>query len=457
MIFLNPDSYQGHRFPSIGMLYMAAALRREGLPVEYVDPNYDRDWRTKLDRAAPGREWVGISANILTIKPALELSRYVREKYPDKKIIMGGPYPSVKYEDLIPGHSDFVAVGESEETVVELLRGRPPAEVAGLAWRENGGVKFNGRRPLIENLDALAFPAWDLGEVSKYRLEHTKRNPILPVITSRGCPYCCIFCASRVIFETRIRYRNLDAVVEEIDVNVKKHGAREIHIWDDNFTLKRSRVMDFCERLMKKNLRGVVFSIPAGIKPDAGDYEMFLAMKRAGFYAVCVAVETGDQEIMSKLGKKVRVDREREVIAAARRAGIVVNGFFMLGLPFDTEETMRRNIDFACSLPLHQVMFFVTIPFPGTELYDIVKREGRFLFHNEMELYEDGYFLGRASYEMPGFDAGTLERMFRLATRRFYFRPKTILDLLLHRLYRPEQIFYLARKFFRVVFKGRQF
>ena len=156
-------------------------------------------------------------------------------------------------------------------------------------------------------------------------------------------------------------------------------------------------------------------------------------------------------------GKKVRVEREHEVVAAARRAGIIVNGFFMLGLPYDTEETMRKNIEHACSLPLHQVMFFVTIPFPGTEMYDIVKKEGRFLYHDERNLYEDGYFLGRASYEMPGFDAATLERMFKLATRRFYFRPKVILSLLPRRIFRPDQIFYLIRKFFRVMFRGRQF
>lgn len=457
MILINPDCYQGYRFPSIGLLYLSSTLMKAGLSVEYIDPNYDPAWMEKLEKAIPQHDWIGITANILSIKPALELSQMIRSRFPGKKIVMGGPYPSIKYEELVPAHADAVAVGEAEQTCLELASGKPLSQIAGLAYWEDGAFKFNGRRPIAENIDLIPPPAWELGNPQLYRLEHTKGNPVMPVISSRGCPYNCIFCASDVIFENRIRYRDIDLVLDEIDINIRKHGAKEVHLWDDNFTLKRSRVMEFCEKLQKKNYRGISFMIPSGIKPDIGDYEMFREMKKAGFYAICIAVESGDQEIMNKLGKKVRVEKVHGVIAAARTAGILMNGFFMLGLPFDTEESMRRNIDHACSLPLHQAMFFVTIPFPGTELYDIVEKEGKFLFHDEMKLYEEGYFLGRASCEMPGFNAETLERMFRLANRKFYFRPRVLLALFFKRMHSPAHIIYLVRKWFRVLFRGRQF
>lgn len=458
MIFVNPDCFEGYRFPSIGMLYIAALMMRRGLPVEYIDANYETGWKERLERAAPAHEWIGLTANVLSIGPSIAVADYIREKFPRHKIIMGGPYPSVRYSELIPNHADACAVGEAEETCIELAAGRPLSEIAGLAYAENGGARFNGRRPLIEDLDALPFPAWQLGHVRKYRLEHTKRNPVLPTITSRGCPFNCIFCASDVIFGNRIRYRSAGCVLEEIDELIYRHGAREVHLWDDNFTLKRSRVIEVCEGIIKRKYRGASFMIPSGIKPDVGDYEMFRVMKRAGFYAICIAVETGDREIMSRLGKKVDVTKVREVIASARRAGILLNGFFMLGLPYDTEETMLRNVEHARSLPLHQAMFFVTIPFPGTELHDIVEKEGRFLYHNERNLYENGYFLGRATYEMPGrFDAAALERVFKIANRRFYFRPLTLITLFFKRVHTPRHLYYLMLKFMRVVFRGRQF
>jgi anaerobic magnesium-protoporphyrin IX monomethyl ester cyclase len=458
MIFINPDCFEGYRFPSIGMLYIAALLRERGMAVEYIDANYQPDWKERLERAAPEHEWIGITANVLSIGPALGIAEHIRSKYPNSKIILGGPYPTVRYAELIPGQADAAAIGESEETCVELASGRPLSEIAGLAFAENGCVRFNGRRPLIEDLDYIPFPAWDMGDVKKYKLAHTKHNPVMPIVTSRGCPFDCIFCASDLIFENRIRYRSADNVLAEIDELVHLHGGREIHVWDDNFTLKKSRAVEICEGIIKRKYRGVSFMIPSGIKPDSGDYEMFRVMKRAGFYAICIAVETGDQEIMNRLGKKVDVAKVRGTIAAARRAGILTNGFFMLGLPYDTEETMLRNIEHARSLPLHQAMFFVTIPFPGTELHDMVEREGRFLYHNERNLYENGYFLGRATYEMPGrFDAAALERAFKLANRRFYYRPLTLATLLVKRLHSPRHFFYLVLKFMRVVFRGRQF
>ncbi len=457
MIFINPDCFHIYRFPSMGMMYIASHLAARGRRVKYVDPNFDRNWCDTLDAEVDKHEWVGITANVLSIMPAMEMVKYVREKYPEKKIIMGGPYPAINREEILDEYADAVAFGEAETTCAELEAGTELKDIKGLAWRDNGAAHINEARPLHEDLDALAFPDWSMGHVDRYVIDHSKRNPVLPLLTSRGCPFNCIFCASDVTFGNRIRYRSIDNVTAEVEELVGKHGGREIHIWDDNFTLRRKRVMEFCEALMKLKLRGISFKVPAGIKPDIGDYEMFRAMKRAGFYSVCVAVETGDQEIMKKLGKKVRVDKVKDVVAAARRAGLLVNGFFMLGLPFDTEETMRRNIDHACALPLHEANFFITVPFPGTELYDIVREEGKFLFHNEQNLYEDGYLLGRATCEMPGFDAETVERMFKLANRRFYFRPLVIVALIFKRIYSPMHFFVMVRNAFRILFRGRKF
>lgn len=347
-------------------------------------------------------------------------------------------------------------IGEGEETVRELLSGAPPESIEGLAYG-NGKVIANARRPLIPDLDSIPFPAWDLGEVRRYRLAHTRHNPNLPLMTSRGCPFNCIFCGSAIIHMNRVRYRSPDNVVAEIDELYHRHGAREIHVWDDNFTLNSERATEISEKIAEKKFRGLLFAIVSGIKPDAGDEKLFRAMARAGFYWVCIAFETGDQEIMNRLGKKVNVSKVRDTVRAVKRAGIYATGFFMLGLPYDNRETMERTIDFACGLPINQAVFFITIPFPGTELYEIAKREGKFLYHKDGALWERGYFLGRACYEMPGFDAALLERMYRRAYRRFHLRPAQILRIVSGRLRRPIDLWYLVKKGLYVIFRGRQF
>ncbi len=457
MIFINPDCFQGYRYPSIGMLYLAAALERAGRQPVYIDQNYDADWAESLSAAARDHEWVGITANILSIRPALRVAEHVRARHPGLKIAMGGPYPTVRYERLLPVYADAVFVGESEETIVDFFTGADLADIKGIAWHDGEKVVFNGRRPLIENIDDIPMPAWHLGDTGKYWLTHAKRNPVLPVITSRGCPFDCVFCSSDLTFGNRIRYRSLDRVLEEMDELIYTHGAREIQFWDDNITLKKERAEELFDRIADRKYRGVSMMIPSGIKPDTGDYRLFSKMRRAGMYSVCIAVESGDPEIMEKLGKKVDVTRVPDVIRSARRAGLIMNGFFMLGLPFDTEETMKRNIEYACSLPLHQAMFFITIPFPGTWLYDFVKENGRLLYEDEMDLCDSGYFLGKASYELPHLGADSVEQMFRLANRRFYMRPVVLLTLVLRKSYSPRHLMNFAIKWFKVLFRGRQF
>jgi radical SAM superfamily enzyme YgiQ (UPF0313 family) len=169
-------------------------------------------------------------------------------------------------------------------------------------------------------------------------------------------------------------------------------------------------------------------------------------------------VESGSQEVLNQCGKKVNLERVPDVIRAARRAGILTNGFFMIGLPFDTRETMEQTIAFARALPLHQALFFMTIPFPGTDLFNIVKERGKFLYHTDDDLYEKGYFQGRASYEMPGqFDAALIESMYKKAYRMFFMSPGRLISLVFKRIRSPKDIFYLAYKGLRVIFLGRQF
>ncbi|MEW5945680.1 MAG: radical SAM protein [bacterium] len=466
MIFINPFAYYSYRSPSIGMLYIAAWLRRNESPASYLDCNYRRNWDSLLKTRLKEHTTAGITANVLTIAPALHVARRIRENSPSTRIVMGGPYPSVEYEKLVPEFADVVVIGEGEETALELAKETPLENVRGIAYSDSGpgagdrapgnpGFKVNPPRSLIRDLDGLPFPAWDMGDVKKYYVPHTRRPPVLPMITSRGCPFHCIYCGSNIIHKGRLRYRSVENVIAEVDEVYHRYGVREIHFWDDNFTLPPARAMEICDRIAERRYRDLHLAVPAGIRPDIGNDELFQKMARAGFYKVAVAVETGDQEIMDKIGKKIDLSKVKDTILAIRRAGIYTSGFFMLGLPFDTVKTMEKTIAFACSLPLNQAQFFLTVPFPGTELHAMVKREGRFIYQVDGRFWNKGYFLGKASYEMPGFSAATLERMYRLAYRRFFLRPSQILRVAPGRMRSPRDLFYVSIKALSVILKGR--
>jgi anaerobic magnesium-protoporphyrin IX monomethyl ester cyclase len=293
--------------------------------------------------------------------------------------------------------------------------------------------------------------------VEKIRLPHTRGNPTLSIMTSRGCPHHCIFCSTSVVMRRKARFYSIERVVDEMEYLVRC-GAREIHFWDDNLVYDTRRTAELCEGILKRNLGRIPLASVSGVRPDIGDVELFRLMRRAGFYFLCMAFETGDQEVMRKLGKPTDLSKAKSTAMAARRAGITVNGFFMIGLPFDTEETMNRTVEFACSLPIDLALFFITIPFPGTRLYDMVVERGRFVYHRDDGMWEKGFFLGRATYDMPGqFDAATVERIYRTATRRFFLRPGQILRLLRVRIRRPADLLHAIRKGWHVLTYGRQF
>lgn len=422
MLLIVPDYRLWFNCPQIGTLYIASALRKAGEPVTMIDCMVENDFLGKIDAEIVKHQLVGITANVSHAFSGAKIARHIRGKFPDKKIIWGGPYPSAEYKKLIPELADIVVIGEGETQAVDICKGKPLREIPGIAYFEDGKIIETIREKYIENLDGLEFPAWDLVDIYKYNFPGV--YPAYLMQTQRGCPFNCINCTT-FIHGNRYRQRSIESTIAEMEWLVKKFGAREIHFWDDNFTLNPERVKNFCEAIIRKgwNLR---MTLPNGIRADINDSEMFKLMRKAGFYYVNLAVESADQTVIDTLGKKLDLEKVNDTLKTLDSYGFRIGLLFMMGMPFDTPETLRKTVEFAASTPAHHAHFFVVTPFPGTKLYDMSVAAGK----GTIDYTKDFISFDRQNERFlnPQLSNEELRHYHRMAYRKFY-TPARILKI----------------------------
>jgi len=406
--------------PAPGIGYIASALEGIGVKVEFIDCQIVRDYKKKILSLLPEYPVVGLSVNAGNVSSALDIAGAIRKKSPETKIIMGGPHATAGYERLIPEYADIVVRGEGDDTIVELMQEDDLSRVKGIAYW-NGELKVTPDRPYIEDLDRLRFPAWHLYDLKRYRLGNTL-SPIAIIMTSRGCPYDCIYCV-KCVHGYKIRFRSLDNVFNEINYLISRFGVKEIQIMDDAFTVYPERVKEFCKMAINRSKK-LRFALGGGIRADLGNQEMFNLLVQAGCYMAPIAVEAGSQEVLNKIQKNLNLQKARKIINMANRAGLRTPLFFIIGFPFETLETMYQTIDLAKQLTVDQAHFFIATPFYGTKFYEIVKNEGKFLV--DMAVTSTNYEYGPAVYETESLKAKDVEMMYKKAQQAFHFRLKYI-------------------------------
>ncbi|MGC8962258.1 MAG: B12-binding domain-containing radical SAM protein, partial [Candidatus Bathyarchaeia archaeon] len=271
---------------------------------------------------------------------------------------------------------DFVVVGEGEYTTLDLLRtlaeGRTPEDVEGIAFRREGRVVETPRRAYITDLDSIPFPARHLLPMDKYKILG-KNMTVIHLVSSRGCPFRCIFCSSSAMFGKLFRARSIANVIAEIEHSLKQYKTRNIEFIDDTFTFNRSRVLEFCDEVRR---RGLDISWGCSSRIDTINKEMMEKMREAGCSIIFFGVESASQKTLNLIGKGVTVERAVKVINWAREAGIETLASFVIGFPWETIDDMKRTIRFAKKLKPDFVEFSVATPYPGTPLYELAKEKG---------------------------------------------------------------------------------
>lgn len=406
----------GSRTPNLSLVYLAGYLLEHGHEVEVLDlaltggHEQERFLKKEFDL-------LGITATSFSFTVCREAGLAIRELSPgNPKIVVGGPHVSVAREEVLTEPwIDYAIYGEGELpllALVELLQEHPSptaAELRGvsaLIFRDGEEAVVNSPPERISDLDSLPLPAYQIFPMDKYDYH--------ALSTSRGCPYSCAYCASAAILGRKWVARSPERIVEEIEYTIKRWGKKPFHVVDDTFNLKEDRVKELCRLLLDKKL-GIEWN-PCGIRADRTDPEMLKLMKQSGCDTVCVGIESANPQVLKNIGKKVTREKLEIGIKRLRKAGIAVVGMFMIGNPGDTAETVKESLEFAKSLPLNTVRFYIAIPFPNTKLWDFVEEHGTFL-REDYENYHD-------YSEEPLFETPEFSREERLAA---YEEAKTVM------------------------------
>jgi len=427
----------GWVFPPVGLLYIAAYIRKQNQAwdVRIYDSQVDeRDFRELLGEFSP--DIVGITCQSALVYSSLETASIVKQKMPDSLVVVGGVHASLRPQDLLSSeYVDLVVRGEGEETFLEICD----------AFQKQGsfegitGISYKGRLPGITNnpdraitadLDTYPMPALDLVPIEKYRISPDMRtgSRLGLIITSRGCPYACMFCANKLLTKRTYRLRSIPSVIEEIEYYLEHYKINQLMIFDDNFAVNKRRTLALCEEFIKRGYPEK-FSWWAEARVDVLDEEVLSAMKRAGCSIISLGLESGNQRLLDMIKKNITLEQTRKTLEIIHKVGIKSRASFILGLPTETRAESRQTVRFAYSLPLDQVRFSIATPFPGTELWDIAVKEGRIDPENidwtKLSLM-GGYTDFLPLYYPEGRSASEMKLLQKRANLFFFLRPRII-------------------------------
>lgn len=396
-----PDPSRPSPSIPIGLAYLASVLEQENYEVKILDAlalGYnqltkrgecitvgltDEEIAKAVESFQP--DIVGISSMFTAYaSDAYNCARIVKTINPTIPVVFGGSHVSINPAAVLSNKNVDIAVkGEGEITFLELVKALEKKEnlfqIPGTVVRGEAGLHWNQPRPFIKDLDSLPFPAFHLLPLEIYSKmadanPFLMRQPSLPLITSRSCPYRCVYCSIHSVWGHAWRGRSPKNVVDEIEFLIDKYHVRELSIRDDNFTVNRKRVIDICDLIKERGL-DVKWCTPNGVAIWTLNKEVIRKMKEAGCYRLTFGIESGNRETLKFIGKPLNPEYAKKMIKYANKIGLWTVCTFILGLPLEDENSIRDTINYALSCDTDFAAFYVFAPFPGTPAYEVCKKE----------------------------------------------------------------------------------
>ncbi len=386
----------------LGLMYLAAYLRQKDIQVEIFDAflgkksvpienNFyksglsDKEIKDKITEYKP--DVIGI-ATMFTMhsKGVHDVARIAKDVSKDIIVICGGSHASALPDIVLQDKNvDIVVIGEGEDTLFETIQcirnHKQISNVLGTAIRKDGKIKINPIRPHIEDIDTLPSPARDLADMNvylqdKYRNDFSMSPPRANMVTSRGCPCKCPYCAVHSIWRHTWRGTSAKKIVDEIEYLVNIYRVKEIAFQDDNLTLNKKRMNELCDEILKREIN-IKWCTPNGVAIWTLDEELIRKMKGSGCYKLTFGIETGSLKTQKFINKTyIDLEKAKEIIKYCNKVGMWTHSAFIIGFPYETYEDIKATIDYAIDSDLDFASFFIATPFPGTELYDIYQKEG---------------------------------------------------------------------------------
>ncbi|MFH0985371.1 MAG: radical SAM protein [Candidatus Omnitrophota bacterium] len=432
----------------LGLAYLGAFVQdMPGIHLVGFDNNVLKlnpvEYREIIMREAP--DVVAISVMTATVFSAWEMARVVKDVNPRTVVVVGGVHCSALPENTLQESSiDYGVVGEGEEAFRELLTAlvekRDPSGIQNLVYRRDGKVCVNPRRPSIQDVDKIPFPRRNLFNDFKYGMNVNRRatsGRSATILTSRGCPYGCIFC-SKSIYGRQFHQRSPKNVIEEMKL-LEREGYTEVLIVDDTFTVHKKWVLEFCDLFTREKL-SMRWNCHARV--NTIDEEIVTAMKRAHCTGMAFGIESGNPEMLKKIDKQIDLDQAREAVRLCRKHGISTLCSYIFGHPGDTRETVNDTLRVAMELDSDYANFAMLIPMPGSKVFEDLMQKGMI-----DQTHWDRY-LGHAkeilNVSLCELTPAELQAAQKRAFGRYYFRLHYIRRRLIH-LRNPAELFGLVR------------
>lgn len=409
----------------LGIMYLASYLRekRKWDEIRIIDMKAEGLGISDVSKIASefNPDVIGLSSMSTDSMVMHDVAKSLKKTLPQKIIVAGGPHPTSDPEDTLKNNCiDVAVIGEGEVTFYELIslisENKSFYNIPGIAYRSNGNIVITEPRKLIENLDSLPLPAWDLINLDTYAKHFGMSTPsgkrkYASIITSRGCPYRCTYCHN--IFGKKFRTRSPDNVINEF-LHLYRKGVRDFEIIDDIFNLDKKRAIEIMDKIIASGIE-INIDFPNGLRGDILDEEILNRLKKAGTRSICFAIESASERIQKLIKKNLKLESLKRNIDISDKLGILNMGYFMFGFPGETLEEIKKTIDYAIKSSLHIAFFFILNPFKGTEIYSQIE---------EMNLplpgYEDyNYYFGQHNYS--SISTLRLRIMLRWGLLKFYF------------------------------------
>ncbi|MBT6047457.1 MAG: radical SAM protein [Candidatus Scalindua sp.] len=390
-------AYVGAAGPPVGIAYLVEALKKYGVECKIVDTtlgyNFDQICQS-IQSFDP--DVIGISMLTYGYLDTYKMISDIKEMWPDIPIIAGGAHVSTLREDVLES-CDAIDIGfvrEAEESIVEFCQDTNPSQIKGVIYRSNGKVIYTGERSYVVDLDTLDWPRNSGIDLNKYLSKE------ILILTSRGCPYSCIYCPISLAIGKKLRIRSAGNVVDEMEYWYGL-GYRRFSILDDNFTFHRDRTIEICDKIENRRLKNLFLRCGNGIRADRVDREVLERMKEVGFVHVGYGVESGSDRVLQTLKKGETIAEIEHAIRISLDLGFDISLFFVFGAPGETLEDVEDSIRISLKYPVVESRFYNLIPYPGTELFQWVQNNRYFVKSPEQYLNDTSTFPSAPVFETP--------------------------------------------------------
>ena len=422
----------------LGLAYVAATLEKEGYGVKIIDASAKGYNQEDIFRRIREDKYDIIGITMLTpmFKCSIETAKTARQAASGAKIVAGGIHPTVLPLETLKGNPeiDFVIIGEGEITMIELVKvlenNSDINKINGVGFRTNGNIVINNARPLIKDIDNVPLPSRHLLPMECYKMtvSRSRNRRCYTIIVARGCPYRCTYCSHP--FGRTFRHHSAERILQEIELLINIYEAGEINFEADTLTINREFLKSLCQGIIQSGFnKRIRWTCQARV--DTVDKETLKLMYEAGCWEISYGVESGSQRLLDVIKKDFTLEQVEQAFQLTKDRGISIRAFFMLGLPTETRRESLETINFAKKLDAAWTQFTITTPYPGTELFELAKKDGTLKSFN-WEDYRSwgGWTKGELVYIPMGRSCTELKNLQRQALKQFYLRPKIIFRFL---------------------------